>query len=373
MTESVQVESVALRPFTLALAPRPLTVLILARDEADVLPDTLDAVRAGLTAGDRLCVVADHCRDATARVARRAGAAVYTRREGDRAGKGAALSWWLSQTADDAADDEGLIILDADSLPGPGMIDTLRARLARGEVAVQARLEPLVAGDRPVPWLAAFSETVEQSVFDSLKARWRWPVRLHGTGMAFARSALTRAAARLTTSAEDAELTVLLAASGVPITLALDARVVDPKPRDTRGAVRQRARWFRGQVEILRRHPRSILALLGRGPAGWSLLTSIFLQPKTLFVPLKACAALAAVAAWGYGLGSAWLVLLAFLLVALAVDVAGLAAGLILTPHRRHVAAALAAWPAFLGVWVAGVALSLASRGGWERARPPAP
>src|SRR3972149_1933898 len=99
MTESVQVESVALRPFALALAPRPLTVLILARDEADVLPDTLDAVGGG-----------------------------------------------LSQTADDAADDEGLIILDADSRPGPGLIDTLRARLARGEVAVQARLEPTAAG-----------------------------------------------------------------------------------------------------------------------------------------------------------------------------------------------------------------------------------
>src|SRR3990170_3458474 len=104
MTEIVQIESVELQPFTLALPPRLLTVLILARDEADVLPDTLEAVRAGLAAGDRLCVVADHCRDATARVARRAGAAVFTRREGEQGGKGAALSWWLSRTADDAAD-----------------------------------------------------------------------------------------------------------------------------------------------------------------------------------------------------------------------------------------------------------------------------
>src|SRR3989304_6015710 len=108
MTEIVQVESVALQAFTLALAPRPLTVLILARDEADVLPDTLDALRAGLAAGDRLCFVADLCRDATARVARRAGPAVFTRREGEPAGKGAALSWWLSWAAEEGGGAGGL-------------------------------------------------------------------------------------------------------------------------------------------------------------------------------------------------------------------------------------------------------------------------
>jgi cellulose synthase/poly-beta-1,6-N-acetylglucosamine synthase-like glycosyltransferase len=221
--------------------------------------------------------------------------------------------------------------------------------------------------------LAAFSETVEQSVFDALKARRGWPVRLHGTGMAFARSTLTAVASQLTTSAEDAELTLLLAASGVPITLALEASVIDPKPRDTRGAVRQRARWFRGQAELLRRHPHAILTLLSRGPSGWSLLTSIFLQPKTIFVPLKACLASAAFAAWGTGLGPAWLVPAALLSLTLAVDAAGVAAGLVLTPQRRQVAAALVAWPAFFAMWVASVALSLATRRGWERARPSAP
>src|SRR3989304_5426083 len=101
MAEIVQIESVELQPFTLALSPRPLPVLLPAPappppgNEPDVLPDTLGAGRAGLTAGDRLCVVADHCRDATARVARRAGATVFTRREGEPAGQGAALSWWL--------------------------------------------------------------------------------------------------------------------------------------------------------------------------------------------------------------------------------------------------------------------------------------
>jgi cellulose synthase/poly-beta-1,6-N-acetylglucosamine synthase-like glycosyltransferase len=304
-------------------------------------------------------------------VASSAGATVY-RRSGGAEGKGAALTWWLDRTADEAADDEGLVILDADSRPGPGLIDALRARLARGEVAVQARLEPLLADDQPVPLLAAFSETVEQSIFDSLRAGWGWPVRLHGTGMAFARSVLTRAAALSATSAEDAELTVLLAAAGVPITLALEAYVIDPKPRDTRGAVRQRARWFRGQTEILRRQPRSILTLLRQGPPGWSLLASIFLQPKSLFVPVKGCLALGAFAAWSYGLGSVWLVPAALLSVALAVDLAGVAAGLIVTPHRRRVAAALVAWPAFLAVWVASVVLSLATHRGWERARPSA-
>jgi hypothetical protein len=60
-------------------------------------------------------------------------------------------------------------------------------------------------------------------------------------------------------------------------------------------------------------------------------------------------------------------------ILALAVDAAGMAAGLIVTPHRRQVAAALVAWPGFLAVWLASVAMSLAARRGWERARLPSP
>jgi cellulose synthase/poly-beta-1,6-N-acetylglucosamine synthase-like glycosyltransferase len=188
--------------------------------------------------------------------------------------------------------------------------------------------------------------------------------------MAFTRSVLVRAAPRLTSPAEDAELTILLAAWGIPISLALETCVVDPKPRDARGAVRQRARWFRGQAEILRRQPAPIAALLRRGPPGWALLASIFLQPKSVFIPLKAFLALASAASWSAGLGYGWLALAGILAGTLAIDFAGLAAGLWLSPHRRQVARALLAWPVFLAVWLASLGLSLVSRRGWQRVRP---
>jgi len=372
MIEYAELKTV--RPSAFALLPpaRPLTILILARDEADVLGPTLAAIQRKMTPVDRLCVVADHCSDSTAQVARRSGADVFRRRDDEPQGKGAALRWWLEQTADEAQDDEGIVILDADSRPGAGLFECLRSRLARGEVAIQARLEPLLPAVHggAVPRLAALSETVEQRVFDALKARWGWPVRLHGTGMAFTRSVLRRAALRLTSPAEDAELTILLAGWGVPISLALETCVVDPKPRDVRGAVSQRARWFRGQAEILRRQPASIGALLRRGPSGWALLASVFLQPKSVFVPLKAFLALASVASWNAGHGYGWLALAGILAGTLAIDFAGLAAGLWLSPHRRQVARALCAWPVFLAVWLASLGLTLVSRRGWHRVRP---
>jgi cellulose synthase/poly-beta-1,6-N-acetylglucosamine synthase-like glycosyltransferase len=371
MTESVEFAAVALQPLLFAPAPKPVTVLILARDEADVRPAPPHPPEPD--GGDRLCVVADHCRDATVHIARHAGATVHVRRKGEGAGKGAALRWWLRRTALAAEDDEAIIILDADSRPGPGLIECLRGRLSRGEVAVQARLEPLLPEEGAVPRLAAFSETVEQGVFDVLRARWGWPVRLHGTGMAFTRATLALAAHRLSTTAEDAELTILLAAAGVPITLAMETCVIDPKPRDAGGAMRQRARWFRGQSQILRHHWRSALALLGRGPSGWALLSSVFLQPKSVFVPIKVCVAAGALAAWAVGLGWAWAAVGGLMLMSLAIDLAGLIAGLVLTPQRACVIRALVVWPAFLAIWLSSLALTLASRGGWERARPAVP
>ena len=94
-----------------------LAVLMPAHDEAGGIEPAIRAVLAQLAAGDRLLVVADNCSDATAAVARAAGAEVIERSDRVRRGKGYALDHgvrWLEQ-----APPAAVVILDADCIAAP--------------------------------------------------------------------------------------------------------------------------------------------------------------------------------------------------------------------------------------------------------------
>ncbi len=187
--------------------------------------------------------------------------------------------------------------------------------------------------------------------------------------MGFQRNVLERCAQSLGTAAEDAELSILLGASGVPIRMAWQARVVDAKPVDDEAAMRQRARWVKGQMDLVRKHPRQLLALIGQGPRGWSLLSSVLGKPRSLTVPARAGALL--LLAWAApGLGKVGDVCQVILVLSLLVDAAALAAAVSLSPDPRSALRALVRLPAFLLVWLRSLLLAVRSRDGWLRARP---
>ena len=120
-------------------------VVILARNEASVIGGTLLALLIGLGPKDQMHVVADHCSDATAHIAHEAGANVYLRQDGGPAGKGHALRWWLDETRSRAAEDDILVILDADSLVAPNFFKSIRDRMARGEKSFRPEWNPSFA------------------------------------------------------------------------------------------------------------------------------------------------------------------------------------------------------------------------------------
>lgn len=349
-----------------------IAVVVLARDEEAVISPLLDQLRRQLTPFDSLHLVADHCRDDTAALGQKSGARVHSR-FGGRAGKGFALHWWLERMRAEGTSPDGVLILDADSRPAPDLLAAIRTRLMRQEQAVQARVIPQVAGEQVIPLLAAFSEELEQAVFDRLRSRLGWSVRLRGTGMAFQANLLARLAPELATSVEDAELSLLLADSRCRVVPAPETYVCDPKPISASAAQRQRARWLQGQGQLLRCHPARIGRSLLRGPADWSLLSSILFKPHSFILPLKAIAASAGVGLWlarVVGATSA-LALAAPLIVALVAVLLGLAA----CPRdrrRRYLRALIGAYRYPL-MWIRSLQLAFASDDPWLRVRDHGP
>lgn len=119
-----------------------VTVLIPARDEADVLPKTL----AGLAAqgsGLEILIVDDQSSDGTGEVARRSGVA------GVRVISGAALpeGWtgkvWAQSQAEAFLARPMVLLLDADIVLAPGLIATLRDELLARRVALASLMAEL--------------------------------------------------------------------------------------------------------------------------------------------------------------------------------------------------------------------------------------
>jgi len=343
-------------------------VLILAKDEARVVSDTVADAVAHAGACGQVHVVADGCRDATASLARAAGARVFERAASGEQGKGAALKWWLRRTHAGSPTGQVVILLDADSRMEPGCIPALRAALESGAAAAQARIVPVLESDSPIALLAALSEIAEQRIGDALRTRLGWPVRLRGTGMAMRRGLLESIAPGLKTSVEDAELTLQVAGHGLSSRWVDSAGVRDPKPANARYAEQQRARWLQGQLQLLRAQPEALMATFRRGLPGWSVLSSVLLKPRAFILPLGT-----GMAALLWSLATAWPWWMAAavpLTLWLAWNAAVVLAAVAWTEHPHRTLRALIVSPAYVLLWVTSAVLALRSSEPWLRARP---
>ncbi len=335
-------------------------VLIPAHNEAGTIGATVAALQAELSESPsaRLWVIADRCTDVTAQEAEAAGARVAERSEG-RLGKGAVLAWWLAQHPLEWQPGDGLVILDADSRLTAGSLNALRLALASGVAAAQAFVAP--KAEYNAARLAGWSEVLMQGIDDEARLRCGWNVPLRGTGMTFRAEVLAELAPRLHTLAEDLELDVLLAARQAKVLFVPQAKVYDPKPQQTAGASRQRARWLQGQLQVLRDYWREGLqALLKGGIGAWFLLWLLFLRPKTALIGMRLL--LLAVSL----LSTSWL-LAGLALLGLVLDVLYYLGGAAIVEERQRYLQDLLAAPRYVVMWLYSFGLATVRRG-WLKA-----
>lgn len=345
---------------TAAAKPSRCLVLIPAHNEAGTLGATVTTLQAQLREcpDAQLWVIADRCSDETAPEAAAAGARVAERADG-RLGKGAVLAWWLAQYPTEWQPGDCLVILDADSRLTPGSLPALQLALASGADAAQAFVAPAAANH--AGRLAGWSEVLMQGIDDEARLRCGWNVPLRGTGMAFRAELLAELAPRLHTLAEDLELDVLLAARGAKVLFVPQAKVYDPKPQQTAGASRQRARWLQGQLQVARAYWRAGLQALLKGGIGvWFLLWLLFLRPKTALIGLRLLVLLASLL-----LGAWWLAGLALL--GLALDVLYYLGGAAIVEERQRYLQDLLAAPRYVAMWLYSFGLATVRRG-WLKA-----
>lgn len=348
-----------------APSSRRVDVLVPAHDEERSLPALLGSLGLPGPAPcrGRVIVVADHCADGTADVARAMGAEVWVRDTGPR-GKPAALREALERYRSEPGHGDALAFVDADCTCSPGMAAHLAAALERTPV-VQAANVVRPGGDAASDGVALgmyLRNLLRPAGLDRLGM----PVMLSGTGMAVRFDHLDRM--RFDDDlAEDLKLSRILLGRGVRVGFAAAARVTSDSPPDRAALTAQRERWEGGSLRGMAQVPLTAARCAARGDLR-GLVTLLDSSAPPLSLTVAGWGAATAVAGLGVALGLPRRTLVPH-------AVAGGALGLYLgvgaatAGGLREVAGLAARAPGFLA-WKAGVYRG-AARGGatteWAR------
>lgn len=249
-------------------------VVVPAHDESTVIGVTLTALRGAMRDGDLLVVVADHCTDDTAAIARVAGAIVVERTGDEPQGRAEARQAGLDRARD--LEWDALVTMDADSVVAPDFLDACERALGAGAVALQPRLD-ITRGRSLVEQASLAAYAVQALTLARGRDVLRCAVRLRGVGMVVRRDVLAEHTFRAPAS-EDLFFSLDLCLAGVRPRHLEAARVHSLMPRDWRTTANQRVRYEAGRLAAAKEFVRPLLA--SRSFAGleaaWFLLTPPF-------------------------------------------------------------------------------------------------
>jgi cellulose synthase/poly-beta-1,6-N-acetylglucosamine synthase-like glycosyltransferase len=142
-------------------------------------------------------------------------------------------------------------IMDADSVPSLDLLPSVAARFANGAVAVQVKVIPLNARESLVARLAALEELLYEYTLIG-RAKLGLFVRLEGTGSFVLKDVIKSVNGfNENTLTEDADLSYKIYSMGYRVEYVNDVAVMKEVVPRFSWLVRQRLRWYRGNLELI--------------------------------------------------------------------------------------------------------------------------
>lgn len=189
-------------------------------------------------------VIADNCTDGTALLARAAGwVRVYERADQTRRGKGYALNWILQRLEEEQRAHDAYVVLDADSVVDPELLQAFARELAQGAEAAQAYNGVLNITDSPssaLRWMAlALVNHVRPLGRNGLGSS----STLTGNGMCLRRSLLQRHPWQAFTIGEDYQYYLTVVEQGGRVRYVPEAIVRSEMPVTFEQMKTQDVRW----------------------------------------------------------------------------------------------------------------------------------
>jgi cellulose synthase/poly-beta-1,6-N-acetylglucosamine synthase-like glycosyltransferase len=216
--------------------------------------------------GFRVVVVADNCTDATAALARAAGAHVLERSDPARQGKGHALDFAF-QASEAHGWAYAVVVVDADTEVAPNLLEAFAARIEAGAKAVQAHYRVLNPHASWRTRLLAIALASFHQVRSRARERLRLSCGIRGNGWCVTRRLLRAVPYRAFSLTEDIEYGIDLGLAGYRVHYADETFVAAAMVSTEEAARSQRQRWERGRLQLLRSRTFALLKA-ARGPDG---------------------------------------------------------------------------------------------------------
>ncbi len=203
-------------------------------------------------------VVADHCVDRTAEMARSAGATCWERGEAPARSKGAALAWLFQKILQRESPYEAVVIFDADTRVDKEFLRIMDARLQKGARVVQGCHRILNPEDGWFPSLTYAMFLIDNRYQNQGRANLGWSAKNMGDSICFRADILQRLGwgQGLT---EDYEFRQKLLLNGIKIAYEPAAVGYGEAPVNWTVARAQRARWLNGTFRASRRFAGELL------------------------------------------------------------------------------------------------------------------
>lgn len=238
--------------------PHRYAILIAARNEASVITQLLDSIRAQDYPADKITafVVADNCTDNTAALARACGAVVYQRHNSEFVGKGYALDFLLTQIQRDWGDVfDGYFVFGADNLLREDYIKEMNQTFCDGYEIVTSYRNSKNYADNWISSGYALWFLREAQYLNHARMLLGTSCAVSGTGFLFSRRILHKCGGwKFFLLTEDIEFTIHNIVSGERIGYCANAEFFDEQPTTFRQSWRQRIRWARGYLQVFRKY-----------------------------------------------------------------------------------------------------------------------
>lgn len=239
-----------LPPESKTAAPSRYAIAIAAHDEAAVIAETVRALRTLDYPADRydIHIVADRCADATAELARGAGAVAHERNEDGKRGKGAALSWLFQRILRDDRYD-AVVVFDADTRVEGGFLRAIDSAFASGADVVQGQHQISNAHEGWFPALTEAKFLIDNQIQNLGRSALALSAKNMGDSIAL-RSGVLRSVGWGDGLTEDYQLRQKLLLAGYVIEYAPEAIGQGEAPPTWGQARTQRIRWMKGANEV---------------------------------------------------------------------------------------------------------------------------
>jgi cellulose synthase/poly-beta-1,6-N-acetylglucosamine synthase-like glycosyltransferase len=303
--------SAELRPAARSSRTLRFNVIVPAHNEAGVIERTVASLRKIEWPADRfrILVVADNCVDATAALARGAGAQVLERTDLTHRGKGYALQHAFRHSLDEAWAG-AVVVIDADAEVSSNLLEACAARIETGAHAVQTHYGVL---NPQASWRTRLI-TIAKASFHIVRSRARERVAascgIRGNGWCVTHHLLNAVPYAAFSLTEDLEYGIDIGLKGYRVAYADEAHADADMVSSEQVARTQRQRWEGGRFQLIRRKTMPLLIAAVKQPS----IVCLDLALDLLVLPLSyvalnvvALMAVAGIATWWRASFEPWL------------------------------------------------------------------